>query len=338
RRGGRSGAQAAAATGGARVAPERRGSRRPGRSPCAEGRGCGPLRAGQAVVSFKERRPRRGRSPSRPGKYPMPHLFGCPCGQQFAVRPETLGQNVRCPHCSRVLHVPAPASPPPVPAAAAPLPPSAPARPFGAAAAILLVLATGVGTLLYQHLQTIPDDPPVPQAQIDKAPPKTPQTPPKPEKPEKKVPERPRTVDTTRSPETAAPPRLATDDVEQRLRLLTRVNAFRAASGLAPVTLAARRSRDCRAHAEYLAQNADKLSGRSAALHDEDASLPGFSKEGQAVARRGVVARGEPVAALDALMASAVRRLRVLDPGLLHVGVGAARDSTGAWVSVFDFD
>src|SRR5262245_4122616 len=136
----------------------------------------------------------------------MPHLFGCPCGQQFAVRPETLGQNVRCPHCSRVLHVPTPASPPPPaaapvltrsetvpqPEATVPQPMPRVAQTFGAVAAVVLVLATGAGVLLYQHVQTTPDDPPAPHVRNDNDPPTMPDPPRKADQPAKQAPERPR--------------------------------------------------------------------------------------------------------------------------------------------------
>src|SRR5438270_13652005 len=96
----------------------------------------------------------------------MPHLFGCPCGQQFAVLPATLGQNVRCPYCSRVLHIPAPA-PRPLPA-----PPPRPLRRFLTVAAVVLVIATGGGVLLFHQLSPTPEDPPAPQARNEGVTPK----------------------------------------------------------------------------------------------------------------------------------------------------------------------
>src|SRR5947208_1765656 len=98
----------------------------------------------------------------------MPPLFGCPCGQQFAVSPQMLGQKVRCPHCARVLFVPAPAAPPAL------VPPPVPAerpphssRGILSAVVVLLVIATGAGILLYQHYSAIPEESHLPQTRND---------------------------------------------------------------------------------------------------------------------------------------------------------------------------
>src|SRR5204863_6104794 len=91
----------------------------------------------------------------------MPHLFGCPCGQRFAVLPASLGQNVRCPYCSRVLHVPAPATRP------LPAPPPRPWRRFLAVTAVILVIVSGAGVLLFHQLSPTPEDSPAPQARND---------------------------------------------------------------------------------------------------------------------------------------------------------------------------
>src|SRR5262249_10607604 len=120
--------------------------------------------------------------------------------------------------------------------------------------------------------------------------------------------------------------------------VLARINALRGAVGLAPVALDRGLSRGCTAHAGYLARNASRLPKSPDELQDEDAALPGFSAEGRTAAKRGIVAPGEPVAALAASMASGFRRLRFLDPRLRRIGIGTERDTAGAWVSVFDFD
>src|SRR5262249_7618303 len=118
----------------------------------------------------------------------MPHLFGCPCGQQFAVQPETLGQNVRCPYCGPLLPIPAPASPPPPPAAPASSPPRRWWRlPF--AAAVVLVLTAGAGILLYRHLSATTEDSPTPLARNETASPKKTDSSPKNDNTEKKTPD-----------------------------------------------------------------------------------------------------------------------------------------------------
>ena len=53
------------------------------------------------VVSF-----RWGETPDE--EPAMPDLFACPCGVRLTVRPESLGQKVRCPRCARILAIPAP--------------------------------------------------------------------------------------------------------------------------------------------------------------------------------------------------------------------------------------
>src|SRR5438067_1471299 len=102
----------------------------------------------------------------------MPHLFGCPCGQQFAVLPQTLGQKVRCPHCARVLHIPAPATPPPLTRAPSPARPAPRSWRLFLCITAFLVLSAGAGILLFQHFSTIPEDPPAPQARNDNKTPK----------------------------------------------------------------------------------------------------------------------------------------------------------------------
>ncbi|MBI1916609.1 MAG: hypothetical protein HYS12_18025 [Planctomycetes bacterium] len=266
----------------------------------------------------------------------MPHLFGCPCGQQFAVLPETLGQNVRCPYCGRVLHVPAPATPPPPAPSPAPAGPSPrPSRRFRAVAAVVLVIAAGVGILLFQHLSATPEDPPAPQARNDGGTPKRTDSPPEPDNTDKKTTDGP-VVPTLPSREKISSP--PATEVDPAPAVLARVNVLRGAAGLAPVALDRGLCRGCTAHAGYLARNASRLPKSLDELEDEDAALPGFSAEGRVTARRGVAAPGEPLQALDTIMASGFRRLRFLDPRLRRIGVGTERETAGAGVSVFDFD
>ncbi len=63
--------------------------------------------------------------------------------------------------------------------------------------------------------------------------------------------------------------------------VLARVNAHRAATGLAPVVLDAGLSRGCGLHARYLVLNADMESAQGLGMHDEDRRLPGYSVEGE---------------------------------------------------------
>src|SRR5439155_20743476 len=101
--------------------------------------------------------------------------------------------------------------------------------------------------------------------------------------------------------------------VDQTPAVLARINVLRGAVGLAPVALDRGLSRGCTAHAGYLARNASRLPKPPDELQDEDAALPGFSAEGRTAAKHGVAAPGEPLQAVDVLMASGFRRLRFLD-------------------------
>jgi uncharacterized protein YkwD len=199
---------------------------------------------------------------------------------------------------------------------------------------VVLVLAASAGLLLFQQFGETPKDPPA-RARNDKETPKRTEPPPGPLVADKKAPDRSPILPSPLREKSPPPPTAGGDPTAG---ILTRINSLRAATGLAAVALDGGLSRGCVVHASYLARNAARLPKPPDELEDEDAALPGFSADGRTAARRGLAASGEPRQALDALMASGFRRLRFLDPGLLRIGVGAARDTTGAWVSVFNFE
>src|SRR5262249_39998575 len=158
--------------------------------------------------------------------------------------------------------------------------------------------AAGAGALFFQQLSATPEVAPSPQDRSDGHPPKRPDGTPLRTDTDKKPPVRPDDRAPPRRESSSAP---SPAEVDQAGPLLVRVNALRGAAGLPPVALDRGLSRGCALHARYLARN---------------------STEGKTAVRHGVSAAGEPLPALDVLMASGVRRLRFLDPRLLRVGVG----------------
>src|SRR5262249_53688546 len=95
---------------------------------------------------------------------------------RLTVRPESLGQKVRCPRCARILAIPAPppvavpaaglpppaAGPQPAPVATTEADPKTPPRPrwlHPVAVVLGLLLVAGGGFLLYRHLRSPPSDP-----------------------------------------------------------------------------------------------------------------------------------------------------------------------------------
>src|SRR4051812_43507306 len=63
--------------------------------------------------------------------------------------------------------------------------------------------------------------------------------------------------------------------------VLERLNAHRKAAGLEPVVADPVLSKGCGAHAAYLVRNVDQPSAQGLGLHSEEATLPGYTKEGE---------------------------------------------------------
>lgn len=164
----------------------------------------------------------------------MPNLFTCRCGQRFAVQSQHLGQRVRCPHCAQVLLLPAPAAavtakPPPRQLPAPPRP--VPSRRLRCAGALVVLLATGGGVLLYQHNRTTNAPPEQETRNEGPTSPHGKQSPPN----DSARPDKLRSV----SPSAG----------ELETQVLARINAARLEVGLASVTLDAELSRACLQHA-----------------------------------------------------------------------------------------
>jgi len=113
-------------------------------------------------------------------------------------------------------------------------------------------------------------------------------------------------------------------------KAVAELNAWRAKVGVAPVTLDAQRTADCRAHAKYHRRNP----GSSG--HVEDPSKPGYSKAGSRGAASSVLAYGLGVGRLGAREweGAVYHRTSLLDPRLTATGFWAEYGI--ACMAVFD--
>lgn len=117
---------------------------------------------------------------------------------------------------------------------------------------------------------------------------------------------------------------------------LKRLNAFRKDAELGPLVLDPVRSRACTAHARYLALNADHPAVKGKSAFSEDPQLPGYSEEGNRVARACAVYLGDPLAGCQQIMARPFFRIHVLNQDLKTVGFGVAEGGAQGTVSVLD--
>jgi uncharacterized protein YkwD len=116
--------------------------------------------------------------------------------------------------------------------------------------------------------------------------------------------------------------------------LVKRLNDYRKAAGLEPLTADPDLSAPCQAHAVYLARNTD---AKDLNWNDEAENLPGYSADGRRVARRSSVNAGAgPEAMTDWAVASFIPRELLLEPGLRKLGVGAAPFVGGGFWWVID--
>jgi uncharacterized protein YkwD len=123
-----------------------------------------------------------------------------------------------------------------------------------------------------------------------------------------------------------------------RQKALAKVNHYRAQAGLKPVVLDDQLGRGCLAHARYMAINEGHPALQGLKAHDEDLSLPGASKEGDAAGKASDIATGdyEPTDAVDAWMATLYHRVPILEPNLHSIGFGCARGRRFGWVTVMN--
>jgi len=117
---------------------------------------------------------------------------------------------------------------------------------------------------------------------------------------------------------------------------LERINFYRKAAGLKPVTADPALSKGCLAHAQYLVTNAAQPSAQGLGMHKQDPSLPGYTKEGSKAAAAAVIyPTNNQVAAVDGWMATLFHRIPLLEPKLTKVGLGFAKsDKSGGFFLV----
>jgi hypothetical protein len=119
-------------------------------------------------------------------------------------------------------------------------------------------------------------------------------------------------------------------------KALDRINAVRKAAGLEPVTLDAKLSAGCAAHAAYLVKNAKHPSVQGLGAHNEDKSLPGYTPEGEKAGKSSDIHFVEPLAAVDGWMASLFHRVPLLHPHLKKVGIGSVAGGSWGHVTLVD--
>lgn len=116
---------------------------------------------------------------------------------------------------------------------------------------------------------------------------------------------------------------------------LRMVNRLRRSAGLPPVPLDAERSKACAAHARYLGRNVPDNPALN--WNEEKADLPGYTKEGAALARTASIqGGGGPVEAVAGLIDSLISRPQLLDPCLHDLGLGYTPFPMGGWIWVID--
>lgn len=117
---------------------------------------------------------------------------------------------------------------------------------------------------------------------------------------------------------------------------LAKINDYRKSAGLEPVVLDQGLCKGCTAHAQYLVRYLDHPSTKKLGAHAEDPQLPGYSEDGRMAARAAFIYGNTPLATIDYIMSTFHARLRILDSDLKRVGLGAARDKKGNWITVLD--
>jgi hypothetical protein len=147
----------------------------------------------------------------------------------------------------------------------------------------------------------------------------------------------------------AAPPLRAAEDTPttpEQQAALERMNAYRRAAGVAPLGLHPALARAAVNHATYYMQNAGDPALAGLGLHEETPGRPGFTGatmqdriQGAGYSgtwNEGMALLGDPVAAVDAFMASVNHRLPILDPAYTDTGYGGGHEGRTV-VDVFTY-
>jgi len=120
-------------------------------------------------------------------------------------------------------------------------------------------------------------------------------------------------------------------------KVVERINLYRKAAGVEPVSVDPALTKGCSAHAAYLVANVDHPSTEGLGLHAEDAKLPGYTKEGERAGKASVIFLGlEGESAVDGWMGSLFHRIPLLQSRLRKIGYGAARGGPAKVTVVLD--
>jgi uncharacterized protein YkwD len=120
--------------------------------------------------------------------------------------------------------------------------------------------------------------------------------------------------------------------------MLATLNSHRELAGVRKLGVNPRWSEGCMAHAKYLDANWGHPATEGLKAHEEDSSLPGYSKEGERAGRRSVIwpGCGQPAEAVDVFMTTLYHRVVMLDPQHKSVGFGFLRRKNGNWIVVIE--
>ncbi len=127
------------------------------------------------------------------------------------------------------------------------------------------------------------------------------------------------------------------DEAKVAAKLVEELNAVRKAAGLGEVVLDAAMSKACRLHALYLEKNLEHPKVQGLGIHEEDETLPGYTKEGQKAGKVSVIAvLPGPAEAMEMWVATLYHRIPLLNPALKKVGYGQGRHAVRGYIPVMD--
>lgn len=152
----------------------------------------------------------------------------------------------------------------------------------------------------------------------------------------------------TELPPVVTPPKSAAKDVPRKelpstnasedwpTQFVEQMNRYRQIAGLGRVSAEVDLSRDCQAHAAYLAMNLDLDQPLAANVLDEAQTKPGYSEGGARAAAVAMIAAVEPLPALQRWMGQIAGRAALLNPEMQSIGLGFAKNSQKRWITVLD--
>ena len=96
-------------------------------------------------------------------------------------------------------------------------------------------------------------------------------------------------------------------------------------------------TKGCALHAAYLLKNVDHPSTQGLGLHNEDAKLPGYTKEGERAGKASVIYLGkEGTDAVEGWIGSLLHRIPLMQSRLRKIGYGSARGGPAGVTVVLD--